>query len=641
MTHAKVALPSPTVHAKHPFKDRDNHKFLLEYLQQRLRVGKEWRDASLDRLVRIDKNVSGWLRLNEEDRKRQEQKDQDGSPVATAMNLPLSWVHIEDMMTFFAETFAPSRGMFHHTGNPAEVSDANQIIVKMNNDAIYSSYYREVLRGIFSNLKYNMGGYFVEWGRESGPKIEKDSKNQTVVDTEVKWQGNRLKAIDNYNLLLDPSVHPTQLYKEGEFVAYAEMRSHYYLKSRASEGLYHNVAKALKDDTGVNQCSYYRSPPAEASMILDDARGSGTNWVDILSESPSYSSLSGFELVHIYIRLNPTEFGLLPPDQAKNRNRYELWRITILNDKYIIKAEWQNNAHGHIPCYLGMIHDDLMATSQKSVAEILQPLQDFASFLLNLHVYATRSAVWGLTIYDSSIVDLAQLPKGEVNANLPVKPAGYGKDIRNAIWKHNSTLETKQTMSDLESMMGIINQFFPTQALPSQIASIDRAVSNQVAAVQQGTNRRQQKTARLLDDSIFSKVRYCMYYNILQYMPDEDEITDFYTGKPIKLNLDQIRQTNLPFIIGQGLKAIDRMTVAQEMQNIIFALIQAPQASQGIDLLGMIDYWTSMINVDLSMEQFRLQPPAEEGAPPQVDEQGNPIQPATDPQKVAGGAIYQ
>jgi hypothetical protein len=45
--------------------------------------------------------------------------------------------------------------------------------------------------------------------------------------------------------------------------------------------------------------------------------------------------------------------------------------------------------------------------------------------------------------------------------------------------------------------MGLVNQFFPTQSLPSQIASIDRAVDSQVAAVQQGANRRQQKAARL------------------------------------------------------------------------------------------------------------------------------------------------
>jgi hypothetical protein len=72
-----------------------------------------------------------------------------------------------------------------------------------------------------------------------------------------------------------------------------------------------------------------------------------------------------------------------------------------------------------------------------------------------------------------------------------------------------------------------------------------------------------------------------MYYNILQYQPDSSEVTDFYTGKPVKIDLASLRNTDLPFIIGQGLKAIDRQAAAQMLQQVIFALIQAPQAAQG------------------------------------------------------------
>jgi hypothetical protein len=189
-------------------------------------------------------------------------------------------------------------------------------------------------------------------------------------------------------------------------------------------------------------------------------------------------------------------------------------------------------------------------------------------------------------------------------------------------------------LNQLEGVMGLINQFFPTQSLPSQIASIDRAVDSQVAAVQQGANRRQQKAARLLDDTLFRPMRFAMYYNIIQYQPDEEEIMDIFTGQPVKINLQNLRVSNLPFIIGQGLKAIDRMAAASMLQNIIFAMIQAPQVSQGIDLLGLIDYWTSMIDIDIDMKQFRLAPPAAEGEPPQVDENGNPIEPATNPAAV-------
>lgn len=636
MKHCKVPLAPTTVHLTHPFRHPQNHEKLLKYLQSRLRIGKQARDSELPRFVRIDQNVAGWMKLSDEDKKRDRKKAEDGSPQAVMVNLPLAYVHIDDMMTYFAQTFAPTRGMFYHTGKPGETQEASQIVTLMNNHAVYSGYYREVLLGILGVLKYNRGGYHVFWSQESGPKLARQDDGTDRMDMQLRWQGNRLEAIDMYNLLVDPTVHPTKLHQDGEFAAQAKMRSHYWLQNKASQGVYFNCEAALREYDGLSECIYYRSPPREAQLDNDESGGSGSNWVSVLSEVPVYANQNGFELTEISIRLNPTEFGLLQGANIanKSRDRYEIWRFTLLNNKYVIDATYLNNIHGYLPFFLGLLNDDLMSTATKGVAEILQPLQDFASFLINTHIHSTRSSIWGLTGYDPSIIDLKKIPKGEVNATIPCEPAGYGKNINDAIWTKNSNLDTKQTLGDLGGVMDMINQFFPTQSLPSQIASIDRAVDSQVAAVQQGANRRQQKAARLLDDSLFRNVRFAMYYNIIQYQPDESEVTDFYTGKPITVDLSKLRNTDLPFIIGQGLKAIDRQAAAQSLQQIIFALIQAPQAAQGVDLLGLIDYWTTMIDIDIDMTKFKVAAPVTPDGAPQVDAAGNSIQPATDPQNV-------
>ena len=70
------------------------------------------------------------------------------------------------------------------------------------------------------------------------------------------------------------------------------------------------------------------------------------------------------------------------------------------------------------------------------------------------------------------------------------------------------------------------------------------------------------------------------------------------------------------------------MAAASAMQQIIFALIQAPQAAQGLDLLGLIDYWTSMIDIDIDMKKFRLAPPAAAGGAVGPDGQPIPGDPA-------------
>jgi hypothetical protein len=339
-----------------------------------------------------------------------------------------------------------------------------------------------------------------------------------------------------------------KLHTDGEFAAHVDIRSYYWLQSRAGAGIYYNLEEYLGNpasSVGSNM-QYYRNPPQQAQFDADDATGvdnSGTNWVSILSESSGFVKANGYEVVTCYIRINPTEFGLVSGNAAAKaaRNRYEVWRITVLNDECIIGADYMNNIHGYLPCFVGTLNDDVMGAAQRSVAEILTPLQDFASFLVNTHVAGARKNLYGTTFYDPTMVALDKIPQGEVAARVAVNPPAYGKDIRTYIYQMSASGDTSQTLQDLAGVMNLVDQFFPTQSLPSQVASIDRAVSSQVAAVQQGANRRQQKAARLIDDSIFRNIRFAMYYNIIQYATDNEQITDAFTGKTTTINLDKLR----------------------------------------------------------------------------------------------------
>lgn len=648
LTYPDLTLARPQgLPRTHPFYNKENHEKLLQYLLARLTIGKKPRDNQISRYAHTDKKVAGWIRLGEEDRKRKQKADRDGTPVMTDIVLPLEFVHLDDMMTYFAQTFAPNRGMFYFTGEPDETPQARGLVTKMNNDALYSGYFREILRTLFSVLKYNIGGVHVAWGSDQGPRVERTGDRVNVTQ-ELKWAGNRMKSVDMYNFMYDPTCELVDLHKEGEFAAFAEVRSHFWVQKRAVAGQFFNCRDAFKRGESYNggAVSYYRSPPDEAKLTHtgDGTDDGGTNWLQVLSDV-DLTEVGGHELVHIYIWLNPVDFGLVPPAETSARRGYELWRFTIMDGSTIVSAEQQNNMHGQLPFYFGVINDDLMGAAQKSVAELLEPLQNFASALLNIHIKGSRESIWGTTFYDPTMFDFSAVPPGEVGARVPMKSSAIGRDIRTGIYKESNNVDTRQTMQDVDSVMTIINQFFPTQSLPSQIASIDRAVTDQVAAVQQGANRRQQKSARLLDDSMFRPMRSAMYYNVIQYSPTEEEITDYYSGKIFKLNLADMKDTNLPFIIGQGLKALDRTAAQQAIQQLIFALIQAPQVLQPnpqtgeqIDILKMIDHWTTMMDIEANFEQFKTKPPTPPAAPG-VDPAAaaaaaTGIQPATNPESV-------
>jgi len=625
--------PAPQVHASHPFVNQKSHQKLMDYIRPRLAQGIQVRDNQVLRFAQIDKNVAGWMRLSDEDKKRKLKQASTGIPQAVLTNLPLTYIQLDDLSTYYSQTFAPGKAMFYQAGKPDEVDSASQMVMLMNNHAIYAGYYRELFQSVWSMLKYNIGGLFTGWETETGPRMQIGPTNQvTGVEDEIVWEGNKIKSLDMYNTVYDPTVPPHLVYKEGEWAARIFVRSHYWLASRALAGQYFNCSDALTNDERFNNCRYYRHPPVEANM--QDDQSSTSNWISRLSDNADYYQTTGYEFVEMFIRLNPVEFNLVPSNERATRNHYEVWRITLLNDRQIIDAKWMNNIHNHIPFYFGLINDDGMGIHQKSVAEILEPLQNLASHIMNIHIQATRKKLFGLTVYDKSIVDLSKIPEGEVAGRVPAEPTAAGKNLNEAIWRDETNIDTENSMQSLDAVMKIVNQFFPTQALPSQIAGIDRAVSQQVVAVQQGANRRQQKSALLLDSTCLRPMRFSLYYNILQYQRDGAEMTDF-RGRKVTVDIENLRNTDLPFIIGMGLKAIDRQMIADRLQQIIFALIQNPQSAQRVDVLALIDYWTDMQDIDVNMKQFELtNEQVAANAAAANPQEGTGIQPATNPTAV-------
>lgn len=645
--HAQFTLPKPTaLPPKHPFRDEKNHNKLLQYIKQRLDGDKANRDQRIQRYGQIDRDVAAWLRLSEEDRKRATEHAKNGTPQATATTLPLTWVHLDDMMTYLIQSFAPVHGMFYHTAGAEQADVAEMLTELMNSHAIYGSYYRHFARALFNILKYNTGGVLNNWANEYGPKLVVGADETVDIENQLMFAGNLIKAIDQYNLFFDPSVELINLHKEGEWVAMAEMKSHYWLKKKCLEEVYFNCEKLLgRDSWTTTTATYYRDPPVEARLEIDELGDSkSVNWFQFMSGTDASLVNNAFELLTIYIRINPNDFGLIakPADQVK-RNRYEVWKITICNSETIIGVQYHNNIHDHLPAYFGVVNDDFMREAAKSVAEILNPLQAFASFLMNTHVLANRKNIWGTTYYDPSCVDYGSIPDGEVAAKIPLKPEGYGRDIRTMVQHDSNVLDTKQTLGDLQGMIQLIDQFFPTQSMPGQIASIDRAVDSQVAAVQQGSTRRQQKTARLIDDTLMRPLRLGMYYNIIQYQQDGAKVASYFKDEATQIDLSKLRDLSIAHLIGQGLKSMDRQMISQLMQQVIFAMIQAPQTIQptetspGIDLLKMMSFWLSMMDANVDMNQFKLPqlPPQNPAGAPAVDPAtGAPITPATNPAAV-------
>lgn len=614
----RLQITSPTVHATHPFTHIKNHKKLLEYLMHRVTAGASARDRRIERFRQIDRDVAGWVQLSPEDKERESEKQSTGRPMPVDSVLPIIFRQIDDAMTYFMQVFAPESGFYHAVGSADNQSALNSVVEIMNEHATHSGAVVDLLRVLYDGLKYNVGGALTEWAFETGQKIQSNSDTDELeISTEIVWQGNRLQALDMYNTFWDGSVHSTQVPYKAEYAGWAELISEFRFMELGSQGMFAQVEAVIKGaQIGEMGSVIYKHPPKEVGIFSDTNEGLQESWDSILGGHLPVQIEEGIEQIHIFCKLVPRQFGLVPA-KARKRDELEIWRFTISDQNYITRAIHMNNAHGQIPMNFLKPHDSNLGV-EKSWAEYVEPMQRFASFLINTHVLSARRNLWNLTVYDESIIPLSKIPKGEVTARVPITAKGQGKDIRNAIWQNSDVLDTSGTLNEVDQVLRLLEDLFPAQARPSQVAGMDRAVKSQVMSVVQGSTRRMQKTARLIGLQFFRPAKQQQAFNLMQFqnttrlVKSDGSILDI---DPVKLReaFDQMHR------IGTGIKSIDREQTSEALMDIIDRLVQIPGVNERIDIIGLIDYVAKLKDSDLNILQFDLQ---KQKANQQANQQG-------------------
>lgn len=620
LSDVKLATPPAAMHTTHPIQHDANHLKLRDFVFTRMMYAAAERDRRLPRYIQVDKQIYGWIRLAKEDEKRKAKTDDTGHPYAIPQHMPLTLLHLQDKMAYYSGIFAPTRGMFQHVGDAEEQVKGQTLLKVMNQHAQHAGYYTELMRALLDLNKYQIGGLLVEWDMEPGYEVVRGSQGLETTP-KVVWEGNRTKAIDLYNAFWQPGVKPTQVDLKSEYFATVEPITYYEIQKKGSSGEWLNVEAALRSpkqsQTEANighRTSFYRYPPKELRLGEDVLSASGGPWQYLAAGNSNFADLESqqgiSELMNVWIWLNPYEHSLVVRDKENRvkRNRLELWKLQFINAQWLVSAEHVTNVHGRIPVSIGLMSNDSLDEWQKSPAEIMRSLQDFLSFLLNTHISGVRKNLWGMIFYNPDMIDLSSIPEGEVAARIPVKPTGQDIPLDRAVYHADNQVDTRQTMQDFQNLLGVIQQLMPTQALPSQIAGIDRAVDRQVAAVVQGGNRPMQMQARFIDETLLRNWRTLLFFNILQFQEDVDLPLD--DGNTEKVNADSFSGVSLQYLLGQGLKALDKQLVAQEFQRMILAIMQSQIAAQEFDVVALIDAWSDYLDIEIDLTQFRKQAPA-------------------------------
>lgn len=596
----------------------DVHKKLVTYLVSRLDQNNMKRTNRHMRYANIDKALSTWQKLNPANSERKENEEQTGVAQALPMNLPLAKSYIEDTAAFCAEIFAPLAANFYsNPGTVENVAASDALVRRLNADSKANGYYAQVASLMQTLFKYNIGGVHIEYVNDSSLEMLK---------------GNRFQSIDVYNVIYDEAVvDVTRIHCDAEFVAMPKVRSRSWLLRKHRKNPIPRLEEILRGSdenqgsehsgTGYRNAKYYRHPPT-AAMIPEDgqdsktAYGDGTQRIDwkqfgLDSAADAMTPIDGHEIITMYAWINEKQFGLSEDD----KNNIVLYRFVIVDHTWIIDYEAMPEAE-EIPVYMSRVNPDELHEAARSYAELILTFQRLGSFQLNTYIDGIRGDIYGLTVVDPNVIEPSTLRNGNVAGVLVSKQPG--RDIRSAIQVlRTDTSNSRQNFAESGAVLDLARQFFPNQGLPAQVASIDRAVTNQVSTVMQGAMRKMHMVVRILNETLMLQTRKAQYQNLV------NNERDALAG------LSDLSNEDVLSILDSGIAQLNREMAAQMVEKLVFTLLQNPESIQmaGIDMSKLLMLYSMMLNIGSNLGDFRL--------PPQPPTQGPPVDPAANPEAAA------
>lgn len=582
---------------------------LVRHIVDRLMLSNIERMDRIQRCMEIDIQMSGVIKTDVKDineRERQRGNKKGFSPKATKVSLTLTYAQIDDCVTYLMSVFAPEMNMFIATSNAEKQSVAEGLTNEVGRQGQTLMYYREVAKMCLNALKYNFGGVSVNWEEQTGVVFQPDGANGQLKKASGQlWAGNVLKSIDPYNFLYDTSVHPVDLPLRGEYFAEVIPITPFRVRRYNAQKILFGIERYINTFaplSGTDSGTFYVAPPVVREPYELNVSQGNTNWRQILAPGgPARSSQPGIELVWFTTWIVPKEFDLSDSPEM------ELYRIGMANGKYITASVKIEDSHGQLPCAMATPIEDALNNDQRTYAEQLLPLQQFASFLMNTHIDATRKAIYGITVFDSNLFPGLDLSTEDlIGMRIPMKSSATGIDIDKAFRHYNDAPQTDQNVAMIGSIVDLMQKILPTNQA-QQVADLERATEYQAAATVQASSRRNLKIARLINDQCLSVVKFQMMYNIYAKMT----VIEYYDqqGKKQQITPQQLLEAKIEFDIGTGLKGIDRLQQVSIFKEIMGYLFQMKDIGAQVDVLKLLSYVTQIAGFKSDLSQFRVAQP--------------------------------
>ena len=380
-------------------------------------------------------------------------KREAGEPQYTTLEIPYSYATLMAAHTYWVSVFLGRDPVLQFAGRHGETEQQVMAVEAiMDYQTQVGGHLVPYFLWLLDVGKYGTGIVGCHWDEEIVQVASIEEEQVTYLGVPILgktrkmkktkrvrgYTGNRLYNVRPADFLFDPRVSLAN-FQKGEFAGRYVSIAWNDIVREAEAHRYYNLDELRKMKKRLAGAGSMARDTGSPRLNIPAVNGSGTtqpgSYIDDMS--PGY-----VDAVELYVELIPKDWGL-------GSSTYpEKWVFTLAENSLVIESRPYEALHAKFPFAVLEYEMEAYGQFKRGMLELVKPLQDTMTWLVNSHYFNVRQMLNGQFLVDPSRVTLNDFKQDAPGRLLRVRPAGYGQDPRSMITQLQTVDVTQNHIRD-------------------------------------------------------------------------------------------------------------------------------------------------------------------------------------------------
>lgn len=586
-------------------------KFLSDRVRERIKLSRDAMSQRYEQWAKNEELFKAYIPTSDADDMRK-QKRRDGKPQYTTIEVPYSYSVAMTAHTYFSSVFLTRSPILQFAGRHGEGEMQVQGIEALIDYQLQvGQNIVPLFMWLFDPIKYSVGWIGYYWDKETIQVRKREKRPRTFLGVEIPgteqtvetveevtgYEGNRFFNIRPQDAFPDPRVSMWNFQKGEFFGRYVEL-SWSEIAHGERSGKYFNC-KRLRKQTQPGNAE--RDAGSSNVTTLPDAT---TNTYITIGENED-SVRPVVKAIELYVKVFPREWGLASSD------REEIWVLTVdASDYSVFGAQPLGLYHGKFPIDVLEQEPEAYSLFSRSMMEVMAPINEAITWLVNSHMYNVRAALNNQFVYDPSMVSSKDLENPQAGKLIRLKPGAYGRDVRSVLTQVPVADMTRNHINDMQVMADMLQRL---TGVTDNIMGMVNAGGRKTATEVRQSNSLGSNRLKTI----------CEFFSAMGWVPMGQKLVQqsqqFYNAEKQFRIVGDIANMNSKFInvtpdsiAGfydlipvDGTLPVDRFAQVNLWQQMLAQMSKVPQVVQQYDL-GRIFAWVAAMGGLKNVQQFKL-----------------------------------